>query len=1270
MKLTFFPRAAFTALFAAMVFVSVSAVAKDGRDFAGHYSLTNVIEKGSQVELTLALQLFNYSGADLQQAVVTVRSSPPGPGVLATFAPIKLWRSGSEVVVRQQLTIAREEYLHWSTRTQPAVFIGYSDEDGHAYRRWAQLSRLPMIPELSDARAPAAVLPSAPPRGLAGQPQQNIITTAIGGGVPNDMPAIDADISGPTTLAVDATGNYYFAAYDQNRVFKVSTNGTLTLVAGNGLPGYAGDGVPGGAANALLNAPWGVAADGSGNVYIADYNNCVIRKVDTTNTITTVAGQAGVCGYNGNGSPATNFYLNGPAGLALDNSGNLYIADQLNHLVRKLIVSTSTIGNYAGTGDPGYNGDGVPAISADLNYPVAVAIDTSGNVYIADQWNFRIREVTISDGKIKTVAGNGAAGYSGDGGPATSASIYYPDGVAVNSAGTTVTVGDTDNMVVRQFTVGGNIHTVAGNGDAGFCGDGGQATSACLYYPSGVAVTTSGSVYVADYNNNRIRQFTVGGNINTVAGNGSTTVPTLANGVPPQSVVLNYPWAVMEDPSGNIFVSDQYNFMVRELVQSSGLVDFFAGNGTQGYGGDGGPATSAELNQPTGLARDSFGNVYIADDYNCDVREVSPSGIISTFAGMPTVGCGYSGDGGPAASALLYYPQGLFVDSQNNVYIADTENCVVRKVTGGIITTFAGDGACGFLGDGGPATAAELYLPLGMAEDGAGNLYIADYYNHRIREVSAATGVINTVAGDGTAGFSGDGAATDNSLYYPTDVKADVNGNLFIADTNNNRLRWVSPTGMMTTFAGTGTLGYSGDGGPATSADLAYPSGIFEDASGNFLVSDDYNWRVRSVTAFAGLGTSASSLTFGLTAVGSTSPPLALTLSGVGPLTIGAILVSGPFIESDNCGSSLPNGQTCTVYAYFKPTGSGTQTGSLTVESNGYFSNATAVTLQGTGTSVSITGAPVSFGNELVKSTSATKTVTVTNKGKTSITMGAIVLSETTDFAIASNTCPASGSPLAAKAKCTIGLTFKPQSTGPKKGVLQINDSDPTSPQLGGVTGTGTSNVTFTPASVTFAAQTVGAIGSATKITLTNKTGAALTLGTHAVSVSGPFLTTASTTCTNGKVVANNGTCLIYAEFAPTAGGYVTGALTVTDSDAASPQTVALAGIGTLIKFNPSPVNFGVVPVGTPSYSTVTITNLGAIAITLTAATFTGPNGTDFASNAGEPPCGGSLAPAAPCAITVTFIPSLVAKESATFQLYDNSTASPQTLSLGGTGTH
>ena len=282
--------------------------------------------------------------------------------------------------------------------------------------------------------------------------------------------------------------------------------------------------------------------------------------------------------------------------------------------------------------------------------------------------------------------------------------------------------------------------------------------------------------------------------------------------------------------------------------------------------------------------------------------------------------------------------------------------------------------------------------------------------------------------------------------------------------------------------------------------------------------------------------------------------------------------------------------------------------------------------------------------------------------------MGAITLSETTDFAIFSNSCPVSGSALAAGATCTIGLTFTPKSTGAKKGVLSINDSDPTSPQLAGMTGTGISNVSFAPAAAIFPAQAIGTTSTSTRIVLTNKSGATITLGNPAVSVTGPFLTTSSTTCTKGKSIANNGTCLIYVEFVPTAAGYVTGTLSVADTDTTSPQTVALSGIGTGIEFSPSPLNFGSVTVGTQATATVTITNVGLHTITFTGAALTGAIPTDFMTNVGEPPCGGSLLPAETCMFTVYFTPSVVGNESATLQLFDNSAASPQGLSLTGTG--
>ncbi len=891
--------------------------------------------------------------------------------------------------------------------------------------------------------------------GLSAPAQQNVITTRVGGG-PNNVPAIDADLFGPVALALDSAANYYIAANSQNRVFKVATNGTLTVVAGLGIPGYGGDTVPGGAANALLNSPAGVAVDGAGNIYIADFNNSVIRMVDGTNTITTIAGIQGACGYSGDGTPATSFKLCNPAGLTLDGLGNLYIADSGNCRIRKLTLATNTISTYAGTGKCAFGGDNGPAASAQLNGPVGVGTDAAGNVYIADTLNFRIRQVSQVTGNIVSIAGTGVRGLHGDGGPAVNAQIgLVYQGISVNPAGTSVLISDYTNYRVRQFAIGGSISTVAGNGNPSYCGDGGAAASACLNHPQGIVVTGSGLILVADTDNYRIRQFTQGGSITTIAGNGSAALATPVNGVPANGVVLNYPYAAIEDPSGNIFVSDQNNSMIRELVQSTNLVDFFAGNGTASYGGDGGPATQAQLENTFGVARDSSGNIYIADAYNQIIRQVNPSGVINTIAGMPG-NCGYSGDGGQATNALLCSPQGVFVDGQDRLYIADTGNNVVRVVTNGVITTFAGTGAAGFLGDGGPATAAQLNLPNAVTGDGLGNVYIADTQNCVIREVVAATAIINTVAGNGVCGFSGDGLATQNELYYPTGVVADVNGNLFIADTYNNRLRWVDLTGSMTTFAGTGTAGYTGDGGQATSAELDSPTGIAEDTSGNFVVSDQNNLRLRGITAFAGVNTSSKNLSFAPSAQGLPSAAQALKPSGVGPATITGISTTGDFAQTNNCGSSLPNGQTCNVQVTFKPRAAGTRKGTLTINSNGFFNGSVKVSLKGTGGYVSFKGGPVSFGKLKVGTTSAPKSVTVTNKGTTALSMGDISLDQTTDFAIYSNSCPPPGSTLAAGANCVIQLTFRPQATGLKTGTVTVSDSDISTPQKVALSGTGT----------------------------------------------------------------------------------------------------------------------------------------------------------------------------------------------------------------------
>ena len=346
-----------------------------------------------------------------------------------------------------------------------------------------------------------------------------------------------------------------------------------------------------------------------------------------------------------------------------------------------------------------------------------------------------------------------------------------------------------------------NISTFAGNGIAQFSGDGGPAASASLYDPTGVALDAAGNLYIADLVNNRVRKVSAG-IITTVAGNRNQGFS--GDGGPAASASLFYPSAVAVDAAGNLYIADKYNNRIRKV--SGGIITTIAGNGTAGYSGDGGPATSASLYSPSGVAVDLGGNLYIADLMNSRIRKVS-GGFIATVAGNGNFG--FSGDGGPATSASLFDPSAVAVDAAGNLYIADSGNSRIRKVSGGFIATVAGGGTSGFSGDGGPATSASLGVPEGVAVDPVGNLYISDEGNHRIRKVSG--GIMTTVAGNGNQGFSGDGGpATSASFNQPFGVAVDSAGNLYIADTNNNRIREVSALGNTTPAITSVTTAYGG----------------------------------------------------------------------------------------------------------------------------------------------------------------------------------------------------------------------------------------------------------------------------------------------------------------------------------------------------------------------------------------------------------------------------------------------------------------------------
>jgi hypothetical protein len=563
--------------------------------------------------------------------------------------------------------------------------------------------------------------------------------------------------------------------------------------------------------------------DGAGNLLIADFGSERILVVAastgtfygqamTAGDIYTVAGD-GTEGFSGDGGPATSAELSllralyAGSGVAVDSAGNLVIADSYNRRIRVVAASTGTfygqqmtagdIYTIAGDGTIGFSGDGGPATAAELIQPGGVAVDGHGNVLISDISNGRDRALAASDGTfygqamtagdIYTIAGNGLKGFSSNGEPATAAEFPQPAGVATDSAGNLIITG-ADRVLVAAARSGtfyghampaGHLYTVAGDGNGdgdgdGDIGDGGPGPKATLGGPLGVAMDGAGNLLIADRGNNRIR--VVAASTGTFYGQAMT--------------------------AGDIYT--------------------VAGHGTFGAHGNGVPATATQLGQPTGVAVDGAGNLVIALEGSSKIRVVADStgtfygqamtaGDIYTIAGDGTRG--FAGDQGKAVRAELDYPFDVAVDGAGNILIADTGNQRIRVVAGstgsfygqqmtaGNIYTLAGDGNPGFAGDGGPATAAELSGPLGVAVDSAGNTLIADTGNQRIRVVAASTGSfygqqmttgdIYTITGGGTSGLGDGGPATAASLSDPGDVAVGGTGNILIADTGNDRIREV-----------------------------------------------------------------------------------------------------------------------------------------------------------------------------------------------------------------------------------------------------------------------------------------------------------------------------------------------------------------------------------------------------------------------------------------------------------------------------------------------
>lgn len=812
---------------------------------------------------------------------------------------------------------------------------------------------------------------------------QNVISTVVGGGPISTAP-LTADLPGVTSAVRDQAGNTFIAAPLSTNIFKLNTGGTFSVFAGQGYGGFNGDG--GQASAAQLGSPAAIAFDSTGNLFFADYGSSRIRRVDkTTGVITTVAGSGEKCahGFNpcGDGGLATDALLNLPQAIAIDSAGNIFIADSVDNKIRRVDAITKIITTVVGDGNPCANpssacGDGGAATAAQLNLPEGIAVDAAGNLYVSDTADQRVRKV--SGGIITAFAGNG--GFCHD-------------------ATTT-------------------------------CGDGHPATLANLHRPQQVALDALGNLYIADTLDHKIRVVDTTGEINLYAGLGVQGFG--GDSGPATGALLDLPVGVSVDATGNVLIADSGNQRVR-IVGSTGVIQTLAGGGS---GGDGGAATSALLAGPYTVTGDTAGNLYIADTGNNRIRKVS-NGTITTVAGTGSVG--YSGDGASALNAKLNAPTSVAVDAQGNIFFSDTGNLVVRRVDAitHFISTYAGSGNSCFpitsaCGDNGPATSANLTWPLTITLDANNNLYIADYFAFKIRKVNGATQVITTFAGNGQEGRTGDGGlATAARLDHPSGVAVDPSGNLFISDQYNNKVRKVDTSNIITTYMGTGKSCLCGDGGPALAGSMWNPLEVVTDPAGNVFVgggNDNVVQRINGTTGIWG------------TVAGNAKKPLVGGFAGDGGQAAQATLANyGLWVDAQNNLYIADQGNNRIRTAHLTP-------------------------------AATFTPPSMSFGNVPLNTASPSKSYKLSSTGGVDLNLTSVSLTGTnpSNFNL-TTTCPNPGL-LGVNSICSGGVIFTPTFYGTAKALLTFTDNASNSPQTIALAGSGPDfGITASPTALTIA---------------------------------------------------------------------------------------------------------------------------------------------------------------------------------------------------------
>ena len=629
-------------------------------------------------------------------------------------------------------------------------------------------------------------------------PQAYLIQTAAGADhLGDNRLAVTAGLRQPEGVAIDPAGNLFIADAADHRVRRVSPSGIIQTIAGTGDPGFSGDG--GLASQAQLNSPYGLAADRFGNLFIADLGNRRVRRVSPDGRITTVAGGGAITADpSSEGSAATVLDLRAPRNVAADFDGGFFISDfEANFVYR--VTQAGVLQIFAGNGArTGLAPDGASARAAALPAPAGIAVDADGSVLIADTRNGRVRRVTrgvlatVNAAKAGTVLGLAADAFgnlyfAGTAGCLKAVKgggeLFFPGPVRDVAADPRAAFFHFSEAAgqIRRVTAAGAFSLAAGVGRYGFFGDGGQAASAQFNRVPSVALGPSGELYITDQMNQRVRRVSKpDGNVWTLAGSGACDQRT---GILAESAALEAglcaPLGIAAAPTGEVFIADAGNHRIWR-VTPAGRIAPVAGSGEAGFAGDGSPAVLAQLNGPTAVLADGYGNLYIADSGNHRIRRVNPAGFIQTIAGSGVRG-GFAGDSGPAVFALLNDPRGMALDNQSNLLIADSQNNRIRKLAlaTGVITTAL---------DGG------LAFPRGVAVDPGGNLIVADTGNHRILKTDA-DGAATNIAGAFRPGFSGDGGpALSALLQYPNAVAVTAAGEIYVADYFNDRVRLLAPT--------------------------------------------------------------------------------------------------------------------------------------------------------------------------------------------------------------------------------------------------------------------------------------------------------------------------------------------------------------------------------------------------------------------------------------------------------------------------------------------